>query len=64
MRQLILVVLIIALAGCSQQRVSKKNVSKENCLKCHGETKISKSVVHDKIKGGWLGKGAAGIRCK
>ena len=45
---------MIVLAGCNQQQQSAKN----NCSKCHGEYKISKVALQDKIKGGWLGKTA------
>jgi hypothetical protein len=52
-KRLILTILVFGVAGCRQQQIPK-----DNCLKCHGEIKISRAALQDKIKGGWLGKTA------
>jgi hypothetical protein len=53
MKRLIVTILVVAVAGCSRQQSPKGS-----CLKCHGEMRIGKAVLQDKIKGGWLGKTA------
>jgi hypothetical protein len=53
MKRFIFAVLIIAVCGCSQQ----KRCDNKRC-KQSAEIKMSKTVLVDKIKGGWLGKTA------
>jgi hypothetical protein len=50
MKRLILVILIVAVCGCSQQKYRESKKTKE--------LKMSKADLQDKIMGGWLGKTA------